>query len=482
MRFACILLTAFFVPLCFAEEPLAAEAPAATEAPASAGAGGVADAPDGDGGMLQAIEDRIGDDGEAAQNAEEAQGGGILRHIAIAGGIVVAQCLLIWGVWILFRWLTAKALKYGEEKFKPIAIKKFHLLSKKQMLEGCGFLLRITKYALTVFQLFITIPIIFTLFEFTRDWASTLFDYILSPLRRIALGVVGYIPNLITIVIILFIVRYALRTLRYLAMGLGKGKLTITGFYPEWAQPTFNILRVLIYAFTIAVVYPYLPGSDSAIFQGVSVFVGIIFSLGSSSAIGNIVAGLVITYMRPFKIGDCIRLGDITGFVVEKSPIVIRIRTYKNEYVTIPNITVLSSTTVNYNTSQDVDEEGLLLHAEVTMNYSVPWRTMHEILIGAALKTSHTLKQPKPFVLQTALDDYYCRYEINVYTKVVNRVPAIYSELYQNLQDGCAEAGIDLTAPAYQIRLSERNTKNIVPGEPPPRGRKSRAAEVHPGD
>jgi small-conductance mechanosensitive channel len=456
MRFACILLVAFSVPLCFAEDPPAAQA----QAPAAAEAEGIA-APS------------AGDDGNAARQAEE-EGGGFntLQHLAIAGGIVVVQCFLIWGVWILFRLLTAKALKYGEEKFKPIAIKKFRLLSKEQMLEGCSFLLRIAKYLFTAFQLFITIPIIFTLFEFTREWASTLFDYILSPLKRIALGVVGYIPNFITLIIILLIVRYVLRTLRYFAMGVEKGRLTLAGFYPEWARPTFNILRVLIYAFTVAVVYPYLPGSDSAIFQGVSVFVGIIFSLGSSSAIGNVVAGLVITYMRPFKIGDRIKLGDITGFVVEKSPIVIRVRTHKNEYVTIPNITVLSSTTVNYNTSQDVDEEGLLLHAEVTMNYCVPWRKMHEILIEAALKTPRTMKQPKPFVLQTALDDYYCRYEINVYTKEVDRVPAIYSDLYQNLQDGCAEAGIDLTAPAYQIRLSERNTEKIIPGEPPARRRR----------
>jgi small-conductance mechanosensitive channel len=464
-----ILLMAFFVPLCFAEDPPEERIPAAVETKEAVSLAREK------GETSQAAEERPGDTGEAVQNAEAGYRLGIFRQIGIAGGIVLVQCLLIWGVWILFRWLTGKALEYGREKFKPIAIKKFRLLSKEQMLEWCAFLLRMAKYALTAFQLFITIPIIFSLFEFTKDWAQTLFGYILAPLKSIALGVVGYIPNLITVVIILFIMRYVLRTLRYFAMGLEKGKLTLTGFYPEWAQPTFNILRVLIYAFTIAVVYPYLPGSDSAIFQGVSVFVGIIFSLGSSSAIGNIVAGLVITYMRPFKIGDRIKLGDITGFVVEKSPIVVRIRTHKNEYVTIPNITVLSSTTVNYDTSQEYDEEGLLLHAEVTMNYCIPWRTMHEILIAAALKTSHTLKQPKPFVLQTALDDYYCRYEINVYTKEVNLVPAIYSELYQNLQDGFAEAKIDLTAPAYQIRLSARNGE-IIPGEPLPRGRKRHAS------
>jgi small-conductance mechanosensitive channel len=387
-----------------------------------------------------------------------------LERLGIAGGVVVVQCLLIYALWIFFRWLSGRMETYGKEHFKPIAIKKFRLLGKEQMINACNLLLRVVKYALTAFQIFITLPIIFRLFEFTRVWATTLFGYILNPLKSIALGIIGYIPNLITIIIILLIMRYVLHTLRYFAIGLERGKLTLSGFYPEWAQPTFNILRVLVYAFTIAVVYPYLPGSDSAIFQGVSVFVGIIFSLGSSSAVGNLVAGLVITYMRPFKIGDRIKLNNITGFVVEKSPIVIRLRTHKNEYVTFPNMTVLNSSTINYNTSEEY-EEGLLLHAEVTMNYSVPWRQVHEILIASALATPNTMKSPKPFVLQTALDDNYARYEINVYTKEVSRVPAIYSQLYQNLQDGFAEAHIDLTAPAYSIRLSERNADKIIPGE-----------------
>jgi small-conductance mechanosensitive channel len=157
--------------------------------------------------------------------------------------------------------------------------------------------------------------------------------------------------------------------------------------------------------------------------------------------------------MRPFKIGDRIQLNETVGFVVEKSAMVTRIITHKNEYVTFPNLMVLSSKIVNYHTSTDENEEGLILHAEVTMGYAVPWRQVHEILLGAARKTALTEEKPGPYVLQTALDDFYARYQVNVYTKAVEKVPAIYSELYQNLQDGFAEAGISLTAPTYQIRL-----------------------------
>jgi small-conductance mechanosensitive channel len=236
-------------------------------------------------------------------------------------------------------------------------------------------------------------------------------------------------------------------------MQITRGKLVIPGFYADWAEPTFNILRFLLWAFTLAIVYPYLPFSDSRIFKGVSVFVGVIFSLGSSSAIGNLVAGLVITYMRPFKIGDRVQLKDITGFVVEKTLMVVRIKTHKNEYVTFPNMIILSSSIINYNTSSDEDEEGLILYASITFGYSTPWQTIHRILIGAAMATGHVQKSPQPFVLQTALDDFYCQYQINFYTKEVDRVPAIYSELFTNIQEGFRAEGLDMTAAHYRINL-----------------------------
>jgi small-conductance mechanosensitive channel len=254
-------------------------------------------------------------------------------------------------------------------------------------------------------------------------------------------------------VIILLVTRYVIRGLKFFSKQIAAGKLVITGFYADWAHPTFNILRFLLYAFTVAIIYPYLPGSDSKIFQGVSVFVGIIFSLGSSSAIGNLVAGLVITYMRPFKIGDRIQIQNNIGFVVEKSPIVVRIKTHKNEYITFPNMMILSSSIINYNTSSDEDEEGLVLHADITFGYNTPWQLVHEVLIEGALTIVDVQKTPKPYVLQTAMDDFYCHYQINFYTKNVERVPRIYSELFENIQNGFHQRGIDMTAAHYRINL-----------------------------
>ena len=195
-------------------------------------------------------------------------------------------------------------------------------------------------------------------------------------------------------------------------------------------------------------IFPFLPGSDSNIFKGVSVFLGILFSLGSSSAIANMVAGLVITYMRPYKIGDRIKLGDISGDVVEKTLLVTRLRTVKNEEITIPNSSILSGNTINY--SAYAKSEGLILHTNVTLGYDVPWKDINQALIDAALMTDFVLHDTKPFVLQVSLDDFYVTYQLNVFTKEANKQALIYSLLHQNIQDKCNQMGIEILSPHYR--------------------------------
>jgi len=380
-----------------------------------------------------------------------------LYRLGIALAIIVLQIFLIRLIWILFKWLYKKIETTGNEKIKPLYINKFKVLSAKHVINAIEIILKLLKYLVTVIQLFLTIPIIFSLFSATKDIASLLFGYILNPIKKILKGAVNYIPNLFTIVIIIIITHYVLKALKYFASQIEKGKLKLSGFYPDWASPTLRILQVLLWAFTIAIIYPYLPGSDSKAFQGVSVFIGIIFSFGSTTAIGNLVAGLVITYMRPFKLGDRVQIKEITGFVVEKNLMVVRLKTHKNEYVTFPNMIILGSNIINYNTSSDEDEEGLIIYTEITFGYATPWQTIHDILINAALNTAYVQKKPKPFVLQTKLDDFYASYQINCYTKEVSRIPTIYAELYANIQTGFQEAGLDLTTAHYRVITTKKN-------------------------
>ncbi len=256
------------------------------------------------------------------------------------------------------------------------------------------------------------------------------------------------------IIVIIFITRYLLKFIKFLSNEIEEGKLKIGGFYPEWAKSTFNIIRFFILAFMLVMIFPYLPGSDSMVFKGVSVFIGVIFSIGSSSVIGNLVAGFVLTYMRPFKIGDMIKIGDLVGDIVEKTPFVIRMRTPKNEFITVPNSNVLSSNVINYNTSQDND--GIILHTTITIGYDVPWRKVHKLLIEAAQRTNHILQSPEAHVLQTSLDDYYVSYQLNAFSDDPNRQLNTYSELHQNIQDLFFEAEVEILSPHYRAQRGRK--------------------------
>jgi len=261
------------------------------------------------------------------------------------------------------------------------------------------------------------------------------------------------LPNLFTILVIFFLFRFTLKGIRYFFEEVKIGNIRIGGFHEDWSVPTFNILRFILYAFMLVIIFPYLPGSGSAAFQGVSVFLGILISLGSSSAITNIVAGLVITYMRPFKIGDRVKIGEVTGDVIEKTMLVTRVRTIKNEDITVPNSMVLSTNTVNY--SSQGNPLGLIIHYEVTVGYDVAWRDIYELLINAALKTTHIEQDPKPFVLQRSLNDFYVSYQINAYTHQASKQASIYSNLLENIQDELNAAGIDLLSPTYNVIRKE---------------------------
>ena len=361
--------------------------------------------------------------------------------------VIVGQYLLFRLTNWLFRKLKVRILRLKDTKIKPVSIQGYELLDAQKQANLLVFLAGIGRYILMGIQLVITVPLIFIIFPQTEGLAYRLLGYIWNPIRNIFVDIIDYIPNLFTIVVIWYAVKYLVRMVLYLAREIEAGRLKFNGFYPDWAMPTFHIVRFLLYAFMIAMIYPYLPGSKSGVFQGISVFVGLIVSLGSSTVIGNIIAGLVITYMRPFKMGDRIKLNDTTGDIIEKTPLVTRIRTTKNEVVTVPNSFIMSSHTVNYSTS--AREYGLIIHSEVSIGYDVPWRQVNQILIDAALNTPGVVDDPRPFVLETSLSDWYPVYQINAYIKEAHKMAQIYSDLHQTIQDKFNEAGIEIMSPHY---------------------------------
>jgi len=364
--------------------------------------------------------------------------------------VLVALVLILWSVNKGFKSLLAYIEVHKDKWLRNLTYKDYTFITAEQEYNAMLFLFKPFRWLVYLIILYIALPVIFSIFPFTRSWADDLFSLIWKPFKGVFVAVWDYFPNLFAILVIYFVMKYVIRLVKYIFGEIESEKLKISGFHSDWAMPTFSIVKFLLYAFMFVLIFPYLPGSDSPVFKGVSVFIGVLFSLGSSSAVANMVAGLVITYMRPFKIGDRIKIGDVSGDVEEKTLLVTRIKTIKNEIVTIPNSAILSGNTINYST--DVAYIGLILHTTVTIGYDVPWMDMHNALIEAALRTEFVLHEPKPFVLQTSLDDFYVSYQINAYTKEANKQAVIYSNLHQNILDVCNEKRIEIMSPHYRAQ------------------------------
>ena len=272
--------------------------------------------------------------------------------------------------------------------------------------------------------------------------------FALGPLEVIANGFVAHIPSLVFLVVLFFVFRLSLRLIRLFFEAVERRTVTLANFDPEWAEPTYKIIRILVIAFGLIVAYPYIPGSESAAFRGVSLFIGIVFSLGSSTAISNIIAGYMMTYRRAFKVGDRVKVGGAFGEVVETRLQVTHLRSPKNEEIVVPNSQILASEVVNY--SSLARTRGLILHTEVGIGYEAPWRQVEAMLILAAERTPGLSMDPRPFVLHKKLGDFAITYELNVYCTDVPAMMQLYTALHRNILDVFNEYGVQIMTPAYE--------------------------------
>jgi len=381
-----------------------------------------------------------------------------LIRIAKVLVIIVLLGAILKGVKWLFVRVNEQIEGLKGTKLKGITIKSYQLMDPEKQTNSVLIVAKVIKWFLIIIFVYIALTLLFGVFPETKNIADTLLQYIIRPAKNIAKGIINFIPNLFTIIVIVIVTRYIIKFVKFIGSEVERENLSFKGFYPDWAKPTTNIVVVLLYAFMFIAIFPYLPGSDSPVFQGVSVFLALLFSLGSTTAVANVVAGLVITYMRPFKIGDRVKIGEVTGDVLEKGFLVTRVRTIKNEEITIPNASILAGHTVNYSTSSE--SLGLILYTSVTIGYDVPWKTVHELLINAAILTEGIDKTKQPFVLQTSLDDFYVSYQINAYTSLANKQAMIYSELHKNIQDKFNEGGVEIMSPHYKA-LRDGNLTTI---------------------
>jgi small-conductance mechanosensitive channel len=398
----------------------------------------------------------------------------IVKEIGLTLLVILTFYFLIKYANKLFRFLNVKLYGVKDRFIKGVQIRNYEFLSAEKEMQVIMWIMNAIKWVVIVILIYSALPILFSIFPATKGIAETLLGYIWKPFKTMFLSFFAYFPNIITIAVILFITNYILKFLKFISQEIQDEKFVIPGFYADWSKPTFNILRFLLYAFALVIIFPYLPGSDSPVFQGMSVFLGLLVSMGSSSAISNLIAGLVITYMRAFKIGDRVKIGETVGDVLEKTALVTRIRTIKNETITIPNSSILTGHTINYSSS--VKRYELILHTTITIGYDVPWKQVHELLLQAAKRTDLLMNDPAPFILQTSLDDFYVSYELNAYTEHPKMSALIYSHLHQHIQDLFNEHQIEIMSPHY--RANRDGNHVTIPSQYLPRDYKAPSFNV----
>lgn len=377
---------------------------------------------------------------------------------AFALGYLAALALLVWLVNRLFRWLEARAERHLKRNLEDIEARSQKLVHAGRLWLLLAALFRALRLGLLVLLVYLAATRILDLFPWTRSLARQLLNLFIAPLRELWHGLVEAAPGLVFILVLFLVLRYLLNLMKVFFRGVENSSIRLVNFDPDWAMPTFKIARVVLIAFGIVIAYPYIPGSDSLAFKGISVFVGVLLSIGSSSVISNTFAGLSMIYRRAFKVGDRVRIGDVMGMVREIRLQTTQIVTPKNVSVVLPNSNIMNADVINY--SQLAKDEGLILHTTVGIGYDTPWRQVDSMLLTAADRTDGLLKDPPPFVLRHKLGDFAIDYEVNAYCAEPNRMLQIYSALHANILDVFNEQGVQIMSPAY---VADPDQLKVVP-------------------
>ena len=380
----------------------------------------------------------------------------LITAIALAAAATILFFFLIRLLPRVFRRLLVAADKQSRSS-RMVSQKVFEVSWIMWILAALLKILRGITYIVLVY---LYVEFMLSVLPWTKALGGVMLKLILDPLSVLGKGFVVEIPNLLFLIVLAVVTTYVLKFLKFFFAELENGKVEIPSFDADWAKPTYTIVRFLVIAFSLVVAYPYIPGSGSNAFQGISIFFGLLLSFGSSSAVANIIAGVILTYMRAFKVGDFVKIGDSEGEVIASGFLVTKVRTVKNVEIAVPNSIMLSAHVTNY--SAQARLQRLILHTSVTIGYDTPWRQVHALLLRAADRTPGLLKEPKPFILQTALNDFYVTYQLNAYTGEALEMSKTYSTMHQQIQDAFNEYGVQIMSPNY---LADRPVPTVVPKE-----------------
>jgi small-conductance mechanosensitive channel len=365
----------------------------------------------------------------------------VLRGLLFAAGATILLVVLLMGLGWGYRWTRAQISRVALAWHWKSGLARLQVLSPSSVANGSHSLAAGLAWLIVLLLIYFYLEFVLSLFVSTRGLADRMVAAARHAVEQVFSALFDYLPSLLDIVIIVVVARFILKAVRGLFEQIAAKRLTITNFHPDWGLPTYSLVRFFV------MVFPYLPGSGSAGFKGVATFVALAISFGGAPAIANIIAGIILTYMRPFGLGDRVKIADAVGDIVAKNLLLVRLRTIKNVDISIPNSLVLANHIINYSTN--AEDAGVILHTTVTIGYDAPWKTVHELLIRAATRIDGLLTEPAPYVLQKSLDDFYVTYEINVYTNRPNEMANLYSRLHEEIQNAFNEGGVEILSPHY---------------------------------
>ena len=376
-----------------------------------------------------------------------------LIYIVVATVILIALTV---GVLFFIRHITSFLDRHYKKRVEKLEAQSKRIVQAEQIWNLLLGLLNLSKVLLILLLLYVYLHSVLSLFPWTRYIAQSLINYTIEPVLLMVRAFVDYLPKMFFLIILILLVRYLMKLNRMFFTAIARSRIRFANFDAEWAWPTYRIVKVLMIVFAVVIAYPYIPGSDSAAFKGISLLFGVLISLGSTSMLSNIIAGYTMIYRRTFKVGDRIKIGENIGDVLEMRLLVTHLRSLKNENIVVPNSLILNNEVTNY--SAMALEEGLILHTTVSIGYEVPWRQVEAMLLMAAERTAGLNTDKKPFVLQKSLEDFAVTYELNAYCDDASQMTQLYSELHSNIQDVFNEYDVQIMTPAYETDTPEPKT------------------------
>jgi small-conductance mechanosensitive channel len=345
-------------------------------------------------------------------------------------------------------------------RIRAVRIQSFEVIREEQLRRILDGLWNLFWAASLLTVTYFWLDYVLSRFPWTRGLAQKLFEFVVNPLQTMGTELLHIIPDLVFLLMLGLVTRYLLSLIGLFFEAIESSRITLGEFDPAWAKPTYRLVRVAVIACALVVAYPYIPGSSTEAFKGISLFIGVLVSLGSTSLIGNIMAGYTLTYRRTFKEGDRVKIGEHIGDVEHTRVMATFLRTPKNELIVVPNSKIINEEVLNY--SALAAREGLILHTTVGIGYETPWRQVEAMLLEAAARTPELLREPKPYVLQKALGDFAVTYEVNGYCHQPRSMGRVYTRLHQNILDVFNEYGVQIMTPAYE---NDAEQLKVVPKE-----------------